>query len=138
MIFIQTFRHWWQKPKKTSELTEDRKVTFLELFYDLVYVAIISELTHSFSLTMTINGAIEFTFIFIIVWWAWLNGTLYHELHGNNDIRTRFFTFLQMFSVMAMAVFAHHALGEGFSRICYFLQHISNNYGIPLVENRGT
>jgi len=37
----------------------------------------------------------------------------YHELHGNNDIRTRFFTFLQMFIVVAMIVFAHNALEEG-------------------------
>jgi low temperature requirement protein LtrA len=38
---------------------------------------------------------------------------MYHDLHGNNDIRTRVFTFLQMFTVAAMAVFAHSALGEG-------------------------
>jgi low temperature requirement protein LtrA len=48
----------------------------------------------------------------MIVWWAWSNGTLYHDIHGNNDIRTRVFTFLQMFSVVAMAVFAHDALGK--------------------------
>jgi low temperature requirement protein LtrA len=50
--------------------------------------------------------------LFVVVWWAWLNGTIYHDLHGNNDIRTRVFTFLQMLSVVAMAVFAHDALGE--------------------------
>ena len=32
---------------------------------------------------------------------------------GNNDIRTRVFAFLQMFTVASMAVFAHNALGEG-------------------------
>ena len=48
----------------------------------------------------------------MIVWWAWFNGTSYHNLHGNNDLRTRVFTFLQMLSVVAMAVFAHSALGE--------------------------
>jgi low temperature requirement protein LtrA len=53
-----------------------------------------------------------FAFLFIIVWWAWLNGTLYYDTHGNNDIRTRVFTFLQMFTVVSMAIFAHDALGE--------------------------
>jgi low temperature requirement protein LtrA len=38
---------------------------------------------------------------------------MYHDLHGNDDLRTRVFTFLQMFTVAAMAVFAHNALGEG-------------------------
>lgn len=52
-------------------------------------------------------------FLFIIVWWAWFNGAMYHDLHGNNDIRTRVFTFLQMLTVAAMAVFAHNAMGDG-------------------------
>ena len=58
------------------------------------------------------GGLGSFAFLFVVVWWAWLNGTLYHDLHGNNDIRTRVFTFLQMLSVVAMAIFAHDALGE--------------------------
>jgi len=88
-------------------------VTFLELFYDLVYVALVAELSHSLSSHIGWTGLGSFAFLFVIVWWAWLNGTLYHDLHGNNDIRTRVFTFLQMFTVVAMAVFAHDALGEG-------------------------
>ncbi len=36
----------------------------------------------------------------------------YHDAHGNNDIRTRVLTFLQMICVAAMAVFAHDAIGE--------------------------
>jgi len=51
--------------------------------------------------------------LFLLVWLAWINGSLYHDLHGNNDIRNRVFTFLQMFTVAAMAVFAHNAPGEG-------------------------
>ncbi len=58
------------------------------------------------------TGILQFAFLFVAVWWAWLNGTLYHDIHGNNDIRTRVFTFLQMIAVAAMAVFAHDALGE--------------------------
>ena len=47
-----------------------------------------------------------------MVWWSWVNGTSYHDIHGNNDIRTRVFTFFQMFAVISMAVFAHNAIGE--------------------------
>lgn len=47
------------------------------------------------------------------MWVAWGNGTMYHDLHGNNDIRTWLFTFLQMFTVAAMSVFAHSALAQG-------------------------
>jgi low temperature requirement protein LtrA len=107
------FRRWWQPPRPASDHPEERRVTFLELFYDLVYVVIIAELSHALAGDVSLNGIGSFVFLFIIVWWAWLNGALYHDTHGNNDIRTRVFTFLQMLAVAAMAVFAHNAMGEG-------------------------
>ena len=111
-LFIRRFRDWWQPPRKASERPEHRQVTFLELFYDLVYVALIAQLSHALSAHITWAGLGSYAFLFVIVWWAWFNGSSYHDLHGNNDIRTRFFTFLQMLSVVAIAVFAHDALGE--------------------------
>ena len=111
-IFLRNYRKWWQIPRNRSERSEHRQVTFLELFYDLVYVVLIAQLTHALAHHIDLQHIAEFLFLFIITWWAWLNGTAYHDLHGNNDIRTRVFTFLQMFTVAAMAVFAHDALGE--------------------------
>jgi low temperature requirement protein LtrA len=107
------FRRWWRPPRPASDRPEERRITFLELFYDLVYVVIIAELSHALAGDMSLAGIGRFVFLFIIVWWAWFNGAMYHDLHGNNDIRTRVFTFLQMLTVAAMAVFAHHATGEG-------------------------
>ena len=107
------FRRWWQPPRPVSNRPEERRVTFLELFYDLVYVVIIAELSHALAGNISLAGIGSFVFLFIIVWWAWFNGAMYHDLHGNNDIRTRVFTFLQMFTVAAMAVFAHNAMGAG-------------------------
>ena len=109
----QSFRRWWQPPRKIGEREEERSVTFLELFYDLVYVVLVSQLAHTLALRMDLNSAIGFAGLFALVWLAWLNGAMYHDLHGNNDIRTRVFTFMQMFTVAAMAVFAHNALGAG-------------------------
>ena len=107
------FRRWWQPPRNASDQPEERRVTFLELFYDLVYVVIIAELSHALAENISWTGVGTFVFLFSIVWWAWFNGAMYHDLHGNNDIRTRVFTFLQMLTVAAMAVFAHNAIGEG-------------------------
>jgi len=111
-IFIRRFRDYWQPPRKARQRIEHRQVTFLELFYDLVYVVIIAELSHALSAHIGWKGLGNYAFLFVIVWWAWFNGTSYHDLHGNNDVRTRVFTFLQMLSVVAMAIFAHDALGE--------------------------
>lgn len=109
---IDNFRVFWQKPRKAGVNQHDRQVTFLELFYDLVYVAIIGELTHALAYNMNGQGITHFIFLFTIVWWAWFNGTIYHDLHSNNDMRTRIFTFLQMLAIVPMAIFAHHAIGE--------------------------
>jgi low temperature requirement protein LtrA len=126
-IFIRRFRSWWQPPRRAGDRIEHRQVSFLELFYDLVYVALIAELSHSLSSHIGWGALGGFAFLFVIVWWAWLNGSLYHDIHGNNDIRTRVFTFLQMITVVAMAVFAHDALGEssvGFAISCAAFQLI--------------
>jgi low temperature requirement protein LtrA len=111
-ILFRRFRDWWQPPRRAGDRIEHRQVTFLELFYDLVYVVIIAELSHALSAHLSWKALGEFAFMFVVVWWAWFNGTSYTDLHGQNDIRTRSFTFLQMLSVVAMAVFAHDALGE--------------------------
>lgn len=107
------FRRWWQPPRPARDHPEERRITFLELFYDLVYVVIVAELSHALARDISLTGVGTFIFLFIIVWWAWLNGALYHDLHGNNDIRTRVFTFLQMATVASMAVFAQNAMGDG-------------------------
>ena len=109
--FRQSFRKWWQPPRNLSDREEARSVTFLELFYDLVYVVLIAQLAHALAEDVSPAGVGGFIFLFIVVWIAWLNGTTNHDLHGNNDIRTRVFTFAQMFTIAAMAVFAHQALG---------------------------
>jgi low temperature requirement protein LtrA len=109
----RNFRGWWQRPRRLVDREEARTVTFLELFYDLVYVVLVAELAHALAGDVSWAGIGRFVFLFVIVWWAWFNGTTYHDLHGNNDIRTRVFTFLQMGCVTAMAVFAHNALGDG-------------------------
>lgn len=111
-LLQRTFRSWWQIPRQVRDRIDHRTVSFLELFYDLVYVVLIAEVAHALAGHTDLAGLGRFVFLFLIVWWAWLNGTIYHDLHGNNDIRTRLFTFLQMIFVAAMAVFAHDAMGE--------------------------
>jgi low temperature requirement protein LtrA len=110
---MKHFRIWWQKPRLYSEQEPGRRVTFLELFYDLVYVVIIAELSHSLAVEINMNSLLEFVFLFFVVWWAWFNGVAYHDLHANNDIKTRVVTFLQMMAISSMAVFAHSAIGSG-------------------------
>lgn len=100
---------WWGPPKRFADRIEERKISWLELFYDLVYVAAISQVTHHFATHPTWNQLGNTMLIFSLLLWSWVNGTLYHDLHGNLGIRTRLLTLWQMLSVAAVAVTVNDA-----------------------------
>lgn len=103
---------FWQRPRAHGEIIEDRTVSFLELFYDLTYVVVIARAAHHLADNVSWRGAAEFAVVFGLIWIAWLNGTLYYELHGREDGRTRAFVFLQMLILAILAVFTGDATGE--------------------------
>ncbi len=88
-------------------------MTFLELFFDLVFVVVISQLAQHLAQHPSWAGVGWFVFLFYAVWSSWLNGTLYYDLHGTNDVSVRVFTFLQMLAVAVMAVFVGTVPGDG-------------------------
>ena len=104
---------FWQPPRAHGDIIEDRTVSFLELFYDLVYVVVIARATHHLAEHITWRGIGEFAVIFGLIWIAWLNGTLYQDLHGRDDGRTRLFVFVQMMLLALLAVFTADAAGDG-------------------------
>ena len=108
-----TFRRLWQPPGRYEDRSTDRRVTFLELFFDLVFVVVISQLARRLAAHPSWSGVGWFVFLFYAVWSSWLNGTLYHDLHTTNDVSVRIFTFAQMLAVAVMAVFIGDIPGKG-------------------------
>lgn len=107
-------RHFWQPPRAHGEVIDGREVSFLELFYDLVYVVVIAQASHHFAGHMTAAGAAQFAIVFGMIWFAWVNGAVYHDLHGRSDARTRFYVFVQMGVLVLLAVFTSGATsGDG-------------------------
>jgi low temperature requirement protein LtrA len=107
------FRRIWQPPGRYEDRPTDRRVTFLELFFDLVFVVVISQLARRLAAHPSWSGVGWFVFLFYAVWSSWGNGTLYHELHGTNDVSARVFTFAQMLAVAAMAAYIADVPGPG-------------------------
>jgi low temperature requirement protein LtrA len=106
-------RQWlWRPPRAHGETIADRTVSFLELFYDLVYVAVIGQAAHNLAEDVTARGVAEFAVVFGMIWAAWVNGSLYLELHGREDGRTRSAVFLQMGVLVLLAVFTADAAGD--------------------------
>jgi low temperature requirement protein LtrA len=108
-----TFRRLWQPPGRYEDRPTDRRVSFLELFFDLVFVVVIAQLAHHLAEHPTWSGVGWFIFLFYAVWSSWSNGTLYYDLHGTDDVSVRVFTFAQMLAVAVMAIFVSDVPGEG-------------------------
>ena len=106
-------RRLWRPPARFADRPTDRRVPFLELFFDLVFVVLIARLAHHLAEHPSWSGAGWFVFLFYAVWSSWINGTYYHDLHAENDLSVRVFTFAQMLAVAIMAVFVGDVPGDG-------------------------
>ncbi len=105
-------RRFWQPPRAHGDIVEDRTVGFLELFHDLVYVVVIAAAASTVAHDVTPRSVAEFVLVFGLIWLAWVNATFLHDLHGREDIRTRFYTFAQMLLIVLLAVFVGGAAGD--------------------------
>ncbi len=84
----------------------EKKVTWLELFYDLLFVASVAVATHV--LLHVEDGHIhtiylfKFVLIFVPIWWAWVGQTIFVNRFGQDLFHQRLFLILQMFFALVM------------------------------------
>jgi low temperature requirement protein LtrA len=108
-------RHLWDPPQlrlginPDGTATPERRATWLELFFDLVFVVAMAELSHSLSKHLTLSGVGSFLFLFVAVWWCWIGATFYSTRFDTDDLGHRLLTLLQMAFVVTMAVNIPHA-----------------------------
>ncbi|MGA8039920.1 MAG: low temperature requirement protein A [Acidimicrobiia bacterium] len=110
-MLTEFMRRFWLPPRRHGEIIEDRTVSFLELFYDLVYVVVVGRAARALAGNIDWQGVFDFAVVFGLIWVAWLNGTLYYDLHGREDGRTRVFVFIQMLLLVLLAVYTADAAG---------------------------
>ena len=107
-------RLFW-RPDDFNPDRPPRKVSWLELFHDLVYVVAVSQLTHGLLNTHGLPDFLLFTLLFGLVIWSWMNGTYYFDLHGNQGLWTRGCTWIQMVFAACVAITVGHVF-EGHHR----------------------
>ncbi len=101
----------WQPPRPHGEQPPERAVGPLELFYDLAVVVLVAQAARHLAGHLTWGGLGEFAVVFTLVWIAWANGSLHHELHGRDDARARSTFLLQILVLVAMGAFIPQADG---------------------------
>jgi low temperature requirement protein LtrA len=87
----------------------EQRATFFELFFDLVYVFAITQLSHHLLADLTWEGAAETAFILIAVYWAWNYTTWMANWFDPETVPVRLVLIFVMLASMLMAV----AIPEG-------------------------
>ena len=99
--------------KLRAELGEaGRKVSWLELFFDLIFVAAVAQVAEPLREHYSPGGVIRFATLFALIWWAWTGYTVFATRFDADDGVQRVMTLLQMFVVAAMAANAEDELGS--------------------------
>ena len=105
----------WQIPQLRIDEEEyrHRKVSWLELFYDLFFVVVIARLAHELVGEVTLPRVVQYILLFIPLWWIWIGSTYYHERFETSGLETRLIFLIKMFPLVGLAVFAHDAFKTG-------------------------
>jgi low temperature requirement protein LtrA len=91
----------------TKYFDQHRHATWLELFFDLIYVVTIGEVTHI--LSHTHEGRLDpfqfwkFVLIFIPLWWIWASHTMYANRFDADDRKHRLATLFIMFLLIIIS-----------------------------------
>lgn len=105
-------RSVFNKPElnRQSNLQAERKVSWLELYFDLFFVVVMYYLVHELSYEFSISNLFQYTLMFLSSFWLWMGYTYYKEVFQNHGLEIRIFTFFYMIPIASLAVFSHDAM----------------------------
>ncbi len=111
--------------RNTKYFDPNRHATWLELFFDLIYVVTIAKVTHI--LSHTHEGHLDplqfwkFVLVFIPLWWIWASHTMYANRFDADDRKHRLATLLIMFLLTIVSGLIDQRFVAGFDAIviCY-------------------
>jgi low temperature requirement protein LtrA len=110
-----TTRRAWLRPPQLRTLDDqgERHATWLELFFDLVFVISIAEVVHTLEDYRSLGDFLGTAGLFVAVWWAWVGYTVYADRFDTDDLLHRVLVLAGMLAVIAMALSVHDALHGG-------------------------
>jgi low temperature requirement protein LtrA len=92
------------------EAPGDRRVTWMELFFDLVFVAAVAQVGAPLVMDYSFQGLGRYTFLLLVIWWAWNGHAVYSTRFDPDDRLQRALTMMQMIAVIFMAANAEQGL----------------------------
>ena len=102
-LSVRSVRLWSADP------SQPRRASWLELFFDLIFVAAVAQVGVPLGEDYTLHGPVRYALMFLLIWWAWLGHTMYSTRFDADDVVQRLLTLLQIFAAAAMAANAKSA-----------------------------
>jgi low temperature requirement protein LtrA len=90
-------------PSLQTETEGERNATWLELFYDLVFVATVAMLGTRLAADTSLMGWLSYAAYFLLVWWLWASHTFYADRYDTDDLVYRFLAGGQMVAIAILA-----------------------------------
>src|SRR3954447_3067672 len=87
-----------------EEVDVERRATWLELFFDLVFVVAVAQLASVLHDDPTWGGAARFAALSVPVIWTWMNFIFYADQFDSDDVPYRLAVFAGMLASAALAV----------------------------------
>ncbi len=91
---------------------EEQRATWLELFFDLVFVFAVTQLSHLLLHHLTLRGELQTLFLLLVVWWAWIYTTWMTNWFDPDSVLVRLVLLVVMASSLLMAVAIPEAFGD--------------------------
>lgn len=97
------------------------RVGFVELFYDLVFVFAITQLSHLLLAHLDLGGVLKATFLLVAVWWSWVYTAWALNWLNPDSAPVRLMLFALMFVGLLMSASIPEAFGaRGFAFACAY------------------
>ncbi|KAF9190118.1 hypothetical protein BGZ51_008907 [Haplosporangium sp. Z 767] len=84
---------------------QEPKASWLELFYDLLFVANLTEFTHNHPITGS-TALAHYIGWFIIMWWAWAGQTFWAARYDMDDLFTKLFKLIEFCTLISFGAFS--------------------------------
>lgn len=88
---------------RTAETETHRSASWLELFYDLVFVVAVAQLAGRLLDSHDLDGFLPYVGLFIPLWWAWSGYTFYADRYDTDDLGQRNLAAAQIVAIALMA-----------------------------------
>jgi low temperature requirement protein LtrA len=85
-------------------------VTWTELFFDLIFVGAVAQVGAPLAHDYSLGGLLRYVFLFLLIWSAWSEHTLYTSRFDHDDLVHRVLILVQRFIAAVMAANARDAL----------------------------